>query len=113
VTLEHKHQKLLGKRQFAKRLIRYISVALIIILGSLGVGMYGYHSWGELSWIDAFLNAAMILGGMGQVDEIHSVAGKLFAGIFALFGGIVFIVVAGLLFAPLMHRILHRLHVGD
>lgn len=73
--------------------------------------MCGYHYFEKLSWLDSFLNAAMILGGMGPVNVLHTRAGKIFAGCYALFSGIVFLAVAGLLFAPLVHRLLHRFHL--
>ena len=72
--------------------------------------MLGYHALENLSWIDSFLNASMILGGMGPVNELKTEAGKLFAGLYALFSGIVFLVIAGIIFAPLVHRLLHRFH---
>lgn len=73
--------------------------------------MFGYHATEGLSWIDALLNASMILGGMGPVSEIRTTAGKLFASAYALFSGVLFLAVAGVLLAPLVHRMLHRLHL--
>ena len=75
--------------------------------------MVGYHTLEHLSWIDAFLNAAMLLGGMGPVDPPHSFAGKLFAGLYALYAGLMFIITAGLLIAPLLHRLMHRFHWSE
>jgi hypothetical protein len=86
-------------------------MALLIVLASLAVGMGGYHAFEGLSWIDAFVNAAMILGGMGPVNELHTTVGKLFAGFYALYSGIVFLVVAGVLFAPVVHRFFHHFHL--
>ncbi len=77
---------------------------------SLGIGMVGYRGFEGLGWLDAFLNASMILGGMGPVDTVKSNGGKFFAGMYALYSGLVFLVVAGLLLAPVVHRILHRFH---
>ena len=74
--------------------------------------MSGYHWLEGLSWLDAFVNAAMILGGMGPVAELHTANGKLFAGIYALFSGMVFLVVAGIVFAPVVHRAMHRFHIS-
>jgi hypothetical protein len=91
--------------------MRFGAMALFIILGSLVIGMVGYHLFEGLTWIDAFLNAAMLLGGMGPVTELHTTAGKLFAGFYALYSGLVFLLVAGVLFAPIIHRFLHRFHV--
>jgi len=95
------------------RQANHILIVLAIIGGSLILGMLGYHLFEKLSWIDAFLNASMILGGMGPVDALHSNAGKIFAGIYALYSGIVFLVVAGVLFAPGFHRMLHHFHIDE
>jgi hypothetical protein len=83
---------------------------LVIIAAALGVGVLGYHFLAHLPWIDSLLNASMILGGMGPVDALSSDAAKLFASFYALFSGLVFIGVAGLLMAPFAHRLLHRFH---
>lgn len=86
-------------------------IATLLLLGvSLGIGMWGYSHFEHLPWRDAFLNSAMLLGGMGPVDAPHSSAGKLFAGVYALFAGLVFILAAGLLLAPALHRMFHTLH---
>ena len=77
---------------------------------SLAAGMVGYRALEHLTWIDAFLNAAMLLGGMGPVNPPQSDAGKLFAGCYALYAGLVFIVTAGLMFTPILHRLMHRFH---
>ncbi len=108
---EHRTQPILPRSAFFRRLIRHGVIALLIVLASLAVGMVGYHSFEGLTWIDAFVNAAMILGGMGPVSELRTSAGKLFAGFYALYSGIVFLVSAGLLFAPVIHRFLHRFHL--
>lgn len=84
-----------------------------ILLVSLAVGTEGYHLLGGQPWIDSFLNASMILGGMGQVGEVTSTGGKLFASFFALYGGLVLITVASLILAPIVHRVLHRLHLAE
>jgi len=78
----------------------------------LGVGVLGYHWFEGLSWLDAYLNAAMILGGMGPVSEIHTAGGKLFAGTYALFSGVVFLVAMSILLAPVVHRAMHRFHLA-
>lgn len=89
-------------------------VSLCIIFTSLGIGVVGYHISEGLSWLDALLNASMILGGMGPVSELHTVAGKLFASTYALFSGVAFLATVGILVAPVAHRLLHRLHLeGD
>jgi hypothetical protein len=80
---------------------------------SLGLGMWGYGHYEHLRWRDSFLNAAMLLGGMGPVNPPQTDGGKVFAGLYALYAGLVFIVTAGLLFAPVVHRVLHRFHWGE
>lgn len=112
-SLEHHSQPLLPRRAFIGRVLRFAAVAQLIVLIALGAGMLGYHQFEHLSWLDSFLNAAMILGGMGPVNEVHSAAGKLFAGCYALFSGLIFLVVAGVLFAPAVHRLLHSFHVDE
>lgn len=108
---EHKQQPLAARRVFAFRLLKSVAVALGIILGSLGLGIAGYHYLEKLSWLDALLSASMILTGMGPVQQIQTVGGKWFASAYALFSGIVFISVAGVLFAPIGHRLLHKFHL--
>ncbi len=83
----------------------------MLVFGALFIGMLGYHFIAGFSWIDAFLNASMILAGMGPLNPLNSDASKLFAGIYALFSGVVFLVIVGVLFAPIFHRFLHRFHL--
>lgn len=109
---EHRSQPLLPLPAFLRRLARHGGLALAVVLGSLLLGIVGYHTFEGLEWIDATLNAAMILGGMGPVDiPMRTTAGKLFASFYALYSGLVIIGAAGLLFAPLVHRLLHRFHL--
>lgn len=108
--LEHRGQELIPRNAFIRRISLYAAGAVVLIFSALGVGIIGYHYFEQLPWIDAFLNASMILGGMGQVNQLHSDGGKIFAGIYALFSGLAFLGVAGLLFTPLLHRLLHRFH---
>ena len=82
-----------------------------IVSGALGLGVYGYHHFGGLSWLDALLNASMILSGMGPVNELRTTAAKLFASFYALFSGVAFITTAGVLFAPVIHRFFHKFHL--
>lgn len=112
---EHHKKPLLSKREFAKRQLKYTGFSLIVLVFSIGIGEVGYHFYGGLSWIDSFLNAAMILTGMGPVDHLDTVDGKLFAAFYALFSGISFLTFVGVLFAPIYHRFLHKLHldIGD
>ena len=109
--LEKKHEELLPIRQFAWRLAGFAGAAFLLMLIALGIGVAGYHWIAGLALVDSILNASMILGGMGPVDELHGSAAKLFASGYALFSGVVFITVAGMLFAPLIHRLLHHFHV--
>lgn len=108
--LEHRTQRPVPASVFLLRLAAYVAGAGLLVLSALAIGMVGYHVLENFSWLDAFLNAAMILGGMGPVAELHTAAGKLFAGIYALFSGLVFLSGTGLVFAPLLHRLLHRFH---
>jgi len=107
---ETKRQAPLTHARFAWRLARQLAWVLVLLAVSLMLGIIGYVSCEGLSWIDAFLNAAMLLGGMGPVNPPQSWAGKLFAGLFALYAGLVFIVAAALLFTPVLHRLLHHFH---
>jgi hypothetical protein len=108
---EGRHDPLLSRAAFLHRLSTHASIALVIIAGSLTVGIFGYHFLEDLHWIDALLNAAMILGGMGPVSELHTASGKIFASLYALYSGLIVLVVAGILFAPVLHRFLHRFHL--
>lgn len=92
------------------RVAWHFSTAFAVLAVSLGIGMLGYTYYEHLQWRDAFLNAAMLMGGMGPVDAPKTDGGKVFAGLFALYAGLVFIAAAGLVFAPLLHRVLHRFH---
>lgn len=107
---EHRKQPLASRATFYRRIIKNILVALIIMLFCLAVGIVGYHYTAGLSWLDALHNASMILSGMGLVDPVKTESGKLFSSFYALFSGIVFITNIGVILAPAMHRIFHRLH---
>ena len=98
---------------FHRRLVIHASLAMGLIAFSLGIGILGYCQFEHLSVLDGFLNTAMLLGGMGPVNAPVTAAGKLFAGFFALYAGLVFIVTAALLFTPLLHRLMHRFHWDD
>ncbi len=108
---EQRTQPLLSRRQFLLRLARSGALSLALVAGSLLIGMAGYRQLEGLSWIDAFLNASMLLGGMGPVNSPVSFGGKLFAGLYALYCGLVVILIAGLLLAPVIHRVLHKFHL--
>jgi hypothetical protein len=107
---ESRSQKPLDRSRFYKRLLGHALLLAALIGISLFGGMLGYVLFEHLSWMDAFLNAAMLLGGMGPVNAPVHASGKLFAGLYALYAGLVFLVAAALVFAPVLHRILHRLH---
>jgi len=111
--LEHKNQKVVSRTAFIKRIIVYIGFALLLILISLGIGISGYHWIAGLKWIDSLLNASMILGGMGPVDALTSVNAKIFASFYALFSGLIFIGIIGIILTPIMHRMIHKFHVED
>lgn len=108
---EHKSMPLLPRRAFARRMAGHALFALAFVAASLAVGILGYHYFERMPYIDSLLNASMLLGGMGPVGDLHTVGGKLFASAYALFAGIGFLVVAGVLFAPVIHRLLHRFHL--
>jgi hypothetical protein len=108
---ERRGQPLLDRRSFFRRLWRHMLLAAGVLFGAWGIGIFGYRFIAGLPWVDAILNAAMILGGMGPVDPILTTAGKLFAAGYALFSGVVFLVAAGVFGAPLLHRILHHFHL--
>lgn len=97
--------------KFLRRVGHHLIVALIVIGFALGIGVTGYHWLGGLGWIDSLLNASMILGGMGPVDALKSDAAKIFASLYALFSGLAFIGISGLMLAPFAHRLLHRVHL--
>lgn len=113
VWFERGHEKLLPRRLFLWRLVRWCAAAAAVVAGSLTVGICGYHYLGGLSWIDSLLNASMILGGMGPVDAIKSDAGKIFASVYALYSGLALIAVVGLMLAPILHRLLHSFHIPE
>jgi hypothetical protein len=113
VRYERRGERPLTRRAFVLRLLLHIAAAGMVVLGSLLIGMAGYAYFEGLSWLDAFLNASMLLGGMGPVESPATPLGKLFAGSYALYSGLVFLVLAGIVLAPVMHRVLHRFHWTD
>ncbi len=113
-NFDYKDQPLASRTRFAGRMLVNIFVALVMIALALGVGIFGYEATEGMPLIDAFLNAAMLLGGMGPVGpDLHTEAGKLFAGFYALGCGLVLVLVSGIVLAPVFHRVLHALHVDD
>jgi hypothetical protein len=110
---EHRSEKLAPMPVFVRRLVGSVALAGAGAGIALGIGVLGYHFIAELAWVDAVLDASMILGGMGPVNELHTTSAKLFASAYALFSGLVFIGVMGLVLAPLLHRTLHRFHLAE
>ena len=110
---ESKYEPLLSRAKFVQRLAGCFLTAMCLIGASLAVGMVGYHQFEGMPWIDAFANASMILSGMGPLGTLQTFGGKLFAGLYALYSGLLLIFVAGLLFAPIVHRVLHRFHLEE
>lgn len=108
---ERRHQPLVSRSVFIRRVGRYAAAALLLVAISWLIGILGYRTLENMSWIDAILNAAMILGGMGPVTPLQTDAGKLFASFYALFSGIVFLVSVGVLVVPILHRMLHHFHL--
>lgn len=108
---EHRSQALLPRELFLRRMMWHSLVAGGLLLSALAIGVLGYHLTERLSWVDSVLNASMILGGMGPVNPMETVAGKLFASAYALFSGVAFLATVGILVAPLAHRLLHKLHL--
>lgn len=104
---------LLPRREFIRRLTRSLAVGGVLLALSLSVGIAGYHWIGDLPWIDAFLDAAMILSGMGPLSQLHNDAAKLFAGCYAIYCGIALISTAGIMLAPVVHRYLHKFRLED
>lgn len=108
------HQKkLLSRSEFLLLLLRNVIIGLIFIFIGLYIGMWGYHYFEKMPWVDAFVNASMILSGMGPVSTLATDGGKLFAGCYALFSGLAFIAIVGLIFAPIVHRFFHKIHLQD
>jgi hypothetical protein len=108
---EHHQQPILPRPRFVKRVVLHVAMALFTVVIALAIGTIGYHSLGRLGWVDAILNASMILGGMGPIDPLPDTSAKLFAAAYALFSGLLFIGILGVVLAPFAHRLLHSLHV--
>jgi len=110
---EHLGQPLASRARFFRRIGANAGLALLLIAVSLAVGMSGYHWLGGLGWVDSFLNAAMILSGMGPVDALQRDSAKIFAGLYAIYSGLVVVATTALILAPVFHRLLHAVHVKD
>lgn len=108
---EHRSKPLLPRQQFTARFARCVALAATLLLASLGIGILGYHVLESMNWVDSFANASMILSGMGPLGELKTTAGKIFAGCYALFSGVVFLTSIAVVFAPVFHRFLHKFHL--
>ena len=110
---ERKHQKVASVPVFIKRLVLCIGIGILLIVFFLIIGIAGYHWLASFNWADSFLNASMILSGMGPVNLLANTGAKVFASLYALFSGFLFIAIIGIVFAPIAHRILHKFHIDD
>jgi hypothetical protein len=110
---EGRQEQVAPRSIFIKRVIGSLGFALGLIMVALAIGITGYHLLAGLGWIDSLLEASMILGGMGPVKELHTDASKIFASIYALFSGIVFIALMGIMLSPVAHRVMHKFHVAE
>ena len=108
---EHRQEPLLPRPLFLWRILKFGALSFGLAAVSLIIGIFGYRTFEGMSWVDAFVNAAMILGGMGPVGELHTQAGKLFAGTYALYCGLIVVISMGILIAPVFHRFLHLFHL--
>jgi hypothetical protein len=108
---EHKNQPLLPRKLFNTRMLKHLATAGAIIAFSLGLGVLGYKLFSQLTWLDALLNASMILAGEGPVHTLTTVMERLFASFYALYSGVIFMTSAGIVIAPIAHRVIHRFHI--
>jgi hypothetical protein len=109
-VLEHRKAKLASPQEFRKRLLKFSLISALIFTVSLVIGVLGYHYLGRLGWVDSFMNASMILGGMGPVDPLPDNTAKMFAGVYALFCGVAFLLGMGIVITPIAHRFFHKFH---
>lgn len=113
LRFEKKHHALLSWPAFVRRVLLSAFIGLLLVIVSLAIGMVGYHVLEGLAWLDSFLNASMILSGMGPLWSPRSDGGKVFAGIYALYSGLAVLAIAGITFAPMVHRLLHSFHADE
>ena len=111
IQYEHRSQPLLPWPQFVKRFLTHFGLGMLFIIFSLFMGMAGYHFFDGFDWLESFLNASMILAGMGPVDKLSTVGGKLFGGCYAIYSGIAFLSIVAVIFTPIIHRLAHKLHL--
>jgi len=110
-SFERRHQRLISHRRFADRMLKAMALWCLFAVGGLAIGMAGYAAFEGMSLADAYVNAAMILAGMGPMGELKTTAGKVFAGSYAIFSGLLLIIATGFVLAPIFHRVLHHFHV--
>lgn len=108
--LEHRSKRVISRRAFTVRMLHWIGITILLLLASLVAGVAGYCYFERMTLIDSLLNAAMILGGMGEIDTLHTTGGKIFAAFYAIYSGIFLVVCGGLLLVPVFHRVLHHFH---
>ena len=108
---ERRGDPLASRRKFARRMLRVIGLWMVLTLAGLAIGMAGYAYFERMSVADAYVNAAMILSGMGPVGELKTTGGKVFAGCYAILSGLIIVIATGFVLAPIFHRVLHRFHV--
>jgi hypothetical protein len=113
LRFEKRSEKLLEANAYYRRQALFVLIAFGFLVISLAIGMLGYHYYENLTWLDAFLNAAMIMGGMGPVNAFKTESGKLFAGIYALYSGLGLLATIGVIVAPLLHRFFHYFHMDQ
>ena len=111
--LEHRSERVLGRRHFAARMGLALALWAALTVVGLTIGMAGYAYFEGMGWADSFVNAAMILSGMGEFDTLKNPATKIFAGFYALLSGLIILIATGFILAPVFHRVLHRFHVED
>ena len=110
---EHRHEKLAPVSLYLQRIAGSLAIAICLIIVALSLGIAGYHYISGFNWIDSLLEASMILGGMGPVKELPNDTAKLFASIYALFSGVIFIALVGIILSPVAHRVLHEFHIDE
>jgi hypothetical protein len=108
---EHRSHPVASRRRFARRMLRAIGLWMLLTLAGLVIGIAGYAYFERMSLVDAYVNAAMILSGMGPVGELKTTGGKIFAGSYAIFSGLIIVIATGFVLAPIFHRVLHHFHV--
>jgi hypothetical protein len=111
--LERKHEKLAPLSVFIRRMANSVAMAGLLVAAALSIGVSGYHWIAGFSWVDSLLDASMILGGMGPVNQLTTTGAKIFASAYALFSGLMFIGVMGIVLTPVAHRLLHKFHIDE